>query len=198
MTELLGQFALDWAVLQRLGYVAIFLLVSPLFPFLYLVLRWRQPTARGTGTYGALLYFRTAAILLTITGAANLTYGHFSKTPIEPELTRLSWGLFWGSLVFVAINVGLGRLVRVERPVEVRRVFLGFLMILSGLLAFFSLVMLFIVMAWEVKTNFLSMQRSDEILLFGVWTAYFLGTYIGTTVILTRERGYAAYADDAT
>ena len=196
MTGLLAQnFAVDWALLQGIGYVAIFLIVAPLFPFLYLVLRWRDPGTTSSGTYGALLYFRTTAALLLVAGTANLTYGHFSTTPIQPELTRLSWGLFWGNALFLGLNIALGRVVRVDRPHETRRVFLGFLMILAGLLSLFSLVMLFITLHWEAKTSFDKETRADEVLLFGVWSGYFLATYVGALLTLTRSK-YAALPTD--
>ena len=52
----------EWV--QFIGYALLFLSVAPLFPFLYVVLRWRSGTGRepGTGTYGALLYFCTVSL----------------------------------------------------------------------------------------------------------------------------------------
>ena len=98
----------DPGVLRLLGYALLFLLVAPLFPFLYVVLAWRSDArgrAEGMGTFASLLYFRTASALLALAGAANLTYGWFSTTPQTPMLTRLSWGMLVGSAAFLVLHV---------------------------------------------------------------------------------------------
>jgi len=190
----LAQFQLVPPSLVRgLSYLVLFLVVAPLFPFLYVVMHWRQPDAQpGLGTYGALLYFRTSAILLTIAGAANLTYGIVSTTPTDPFTERLSWALLLGSGIFVLINVVLGRFLVIPNPTQARRVFGGFLMILSGLLAFFSIVMLFITLFWEPKTKFQIIEREDEIKLYACWTAYYLSTYLVVSLLLAYASRYRA------
>jgi len=189
---MLAQF-FDPSFVRGVTYVSLFLLVAPLFPFVYLVLRWRageQRDIRGLGTYGALLYFRTVALLLAVAGAANLTYGMVSTTPVDEALTRLSWGLFTGSLVFLAINLGLGRLVELgDAAGDARRMFGGFLMVLAGLVAGFVLVLFFITVFEKVDHSAKEAveMHADTMKLYGCWVAYYLGVYIVTTVFLTRR-----------
>lgn len=177
MTDAFSRIA-EWV--QVIGYALLFLSVAPLFPFLYLVLRWRAGAVRepGTGTYGALLYFCTTSFLIALAGAANLTYGAFSTTPVNEELNRLSWGMLAGSLLFLALNGGLLLRFRTghEFP-EARRVFLGFLTILSGLVGFAALVML-CVTAFETVEPGRAELHADDLKLYGSWAAYFVVTYV--------------------
>lgn len=185
-------------LVQKIGYLVLFVTVTPIFPFLYLVLRMRAEAAGGrepgTGTYGGLLYFRTAGLLLCVAGAANLSYGWVSTTPVEPAMTRLSWGLFLGSGLFMLLNTFLGRFVHVPRSGrEARRVFGGFVMILAGLVAFFAVVMLFITWFEEPGEPVAGVSptpaelRADEIKLWGAWTLYFLALYLAAVLLLSRS-----------
>jgi hypothetical protein len=154
--------------------------VAPLFPFLYLVLRWRAGTGRepGNGTYGAVLYFCTVSFLLALAGAANLTYGVLSTTPVNEKLNRLSWGMLAGSLLFLALNIRLGFRLRTGHGFpEARRVFLGFLTVLSGLVGFAALVMLCVTAFEDVDPQRVELH-ADELKLYGSWAAYFVVTYV--------------------
>lgn len=188
MPDLFGAIA-DW--LQFIGYAMLFVSVAPLFPFLYVVLRWRAEGRRepGIGTYGALLYFCTVSFLLALAGAANLTYGAISTTPIEEYLNRLSWGTLAGSLLFLALNGGLVLWLRTgfEFP-EARRVFLGFLTIMSGLVGFSALLMLCITAFEEidpVRENAADVHF-DKLKLYSAWTAYFVLTYLFAMLRMTK------------
>ena len=98
-------------IVRWLSFVVLFLLVTPLFPFIYVVLRWRSDGEHetGAGTYAGLLYFATVGLLLGLAGAANLTYGWMSTTEIVEEQIRLSWGMFVGSTLFLGLNLALLR-----------------------------------------------------------------------------------------
>lgn len=180
---------LVWA--QVVGYLLLALTVAPLFPFLYVVLRWRAEGRRepGIGTYGALLYFCTLSFLLFLCGAANLTYGAISVTPIQEELRRMSWGLLFGSLVFLVVNGSLVLRLKMglEYP-EARRIFAGFLTVLTGLVAFAAVIMLFVTLFKRVPPGReqAAVERTDEIRLYGVWTGYFLLTYSFTALRMSR------------
>ncbi|MHC4548422.1 MAG: hypothetical protein ACYTEZ_06555 [Planctomycetota bacterium] len=182
----------DPTVIRWLGYVLLFLLVAPLFPFIYVVLRWRAEGRHepGAGTHAALLYFVIAGILLALAGAANLTYGWVSTTELDEELHRLSWGMFLGSLVFLLLNVGLLRL-QGPRPElrDARRVFAGFLMVMSGLVAFTVLVLLFVTIFQKTDPDNARelTERSENLKLYGSWTAYYLATYFVTVATLARS-----------
>jgi len=182
-----------WIVL-----VLLFLLVAPLFPFIYVVLTWRSDArgrVEGTGTYAALLYFRTASALLALAGAANLTYGWLSTTPPSPDLTRLSWGMLVGSIAFLLLNVGMlearfGAHPGLERT---SRVFTGFLMVMSGLVALTTIVLFSITVFQKAELKADVESRWDELKLYGAWTFHYLAAYVASTVWLSRgARGAAA------
>ena len=174
---------------KLLGFVLLFLLVAPLFPFIYVVARWRSGGAHepGAGTFAALLYFATAGLLLALAGAANLTYGWISTTPANEELTRLSWGMFAGSLAFLALNAAL--LIRFGAHPELataRRVFLGFLMVMAGLVAFTALVLFCMTLLHETKSDKEADIRVDDLKIYGAWILYYLAAYLASTAWLSR------------
>ncbi len=181
---------------KLLGFALLFLLVAPLFPFIYVVARWRSGGEHepGAGTFAALLYFATAGLLLALAGAANLTYGWVSTTPRNEEMTRLSWGMFAGSLAFLVLNAGL--LVRFGLHPELRtarRVFAGFLMVMAGLVAFTALVLFCVTLFLEPKDAPQVTLRTDDLKLYASWTAYYLAAYLLSTWWLSRgARGAAA------
>lgn len=179
------------SALRLLGFVLLFLLVAPLFPFIYVVLTWRSdPRARAaaTGTYAALLYFRTASLILALAGAANLTYGWFSTTPQSPDMTRLSWGMLVGSVAFLVLNALLLR-VRFgcsETHARTCRAFAGFLMVMSGLVALTTIVLFCMTLLHSPAGGAEATQRTDELKLYGAWAGYYVATYVGATWWLSR------------
>ncbi len=189
---------LDEDTRELLGFVLLFLLVAPLFPFIYVVLTWRSDArgrAEATGTFAAILYFRTASILLALAGAANLSYGWFSTTPQTPQLTRLSWGMFAGSVAFLLLNAALLRARFRAHAALTRtgRVFTGFLMVMSGLVALTTLVLLSMTLFHKADSKPDVAQRADELKLYGSWALYYLAAYVGSTWWLSRgARGAAA------
>ena len=179
----------DAGVLRLLGFVLLFLLVAPLFPFVYIVLRWRSHGAHepGSGTYAALLYFCTAGLLLALAGAANLTYGLASTTPATEELTRLSWGMLVGSMAFLIVNAALLFLFGSPQAlVTARRVFVGFFMVTAGLVTFTVLVLFCITLFHKATTEMQIATRSDELKLYGIWTVYYLASYLAAVLVLSR------------
>jgi hypothetical protein len=188
----------DPGVLRLLGFVLLFLLVAPLFPFIYAVLAWRSDArgrAEGMGTFASLLYFRTASALLALAGAANLSYGWFSTTPPSPELTRLSWGMLVGSAAFLLLNVVLLETRFGSHPSRERtgRAFTGLLMVMSGLVALTTIVLFSITLFQEAESKKDAELRWDELKLYGSWTLYYLAAYVGSTWWLSRgARGAAA------
>ena len=180
---------LDPDFFRLAGYVVLFLLVAPLFPFIYVVLRWRTGDGRepGMGTYSGLLYFRSAGILLALAGAANLTYGWISTTKIDEEMTRLSWGMLVGSALFLAINLGLLRLWGSHPGLATaRRVFNGFVMIMAGLVAFTMLVSFCVWMFAAAENEKPEGLRAEQLKVYGSWTFYYLTTYLLTTYLMWR------------
>jgi len=176
--------------IQLLSYGAVLAVVAPLFPFLYVVMRWRAPGHghAGIGTLGSVHYFLVMGMLILLAGLSNLTYGHFSTTGIEPEMTRMSWGMTVGSGAFLALNFGLLRMTRdLSDLPDVRRMFIGFFQVITGLAGFTVLLLLFATWFQKVETEAAGILRVDAMKLYGAWVAYFLTAYIASTVYLTRS-----------
>ncbi|MHC4850270.1 MAG: hypothetical protein ACYTEG_17730 [Planctomycetota bacterium] len=178
--------------LQIISYGTVILAVAPLFPFLYVVMRWRAPGQghTGIGTLGAIHYFLVLSGLVLLAGAANLTYGWISTTPVDPETTRLSWGMFVGSLLFVGLNFGVLRYTRdLSDLPDVRRMFVGFFLVMAGLTSFAVLLLFFV--AWfhepDPKVKDAAELRADALKLYGTWILYFLTAYLSSTWWMTRS-----------
>jgi hypothetical protein len=177
--------------LELIGYVLAALSLAPLFPFLYVVLRWRTEDRdrHGIGTYGMLLYFCTLSFLLLVAGVANLTYGWVSTTPIRPLLERLAWGMFLGSGLFLLLNALLLRLVTVKPDwAEARRVFVGFLMTVAGMVTLIMILLFGMTLFEEVDPKEAEevARRADEMKLYASWALYYAATYVGAVVRMTR------------
>lgn len=179
--------------LELIGYVLGALSLAPLFPFLYVVLRWRTEgqDRRGVGTYGMLLYFSTLSFLLLVAGAANLTYGWVSTTPIKPLLERLAWGMFLGSGVFLLLNGLLLRLIEVKPEwADARRVFVGFLMTVAGMV---TLIMILLFgMTFFEKVDAAEpdevARRADELKLYSAWAVFYAVTYVVAVLRMARRQ----------
>ena len=170
-----------------LSYVVVLAWVAPIFPFLYVIVKWRGG-ARGAGTHAAMLYFTTVALLLALAGAANLIYGAISVTPVDPEMTRISWGMLAGGLGFCVLNVVLLRWIGPLRdPTDVVRVFVGFVMVIAGMVAMGALIAMMSEIFREAESEMAKTARSDQIRMFGVWTLFYLATYLLTTRVLARN-----------
>jgi len=177
---------------QLMSYAMLLLIIAPLFPFLYVVMRWRASgnAHSGIGTLGAVHYFIVMSALLLLAGAANLSYGGVSVTPDKPDMTRISWGVFVGSVVFLTLNFRMLRLTRdLSDLPDVRRMFLGFFMVIAGLTAFGALLLFFVAYFQDVSDDDgdAAVLRTDAMQLYGAWLAYFLTAYVGTTWWMTRS-----------
>ena len=178
--------------LELIGYVLGALSLAPLFPFLYVVLRWRSDghDRQGVGTYGMLLYFSTLSFLLLVAGAANLTYGWVSTTPVKPLLERIAWGMFLGSGAFLLLNGLLLRLVEVKPEwADARRVFTGFLMTVAGMV---TLIMILLFgMTFFEKVDAANAEevarRADELKLYSAWGVYYAVTYVVSVLRMARR-----------
>ncbi|MHC4958724.1 MAG: hypothetical protein ACYTGN_10140 [Planctomycetota bacterium] len=174
-----------------LGYILAVTWLTPIFPLLYVVLRWRSGPDHpvGTGTHGALLYFTCVGFLMTLAGGANLLYGIISITPVNEELERLSWGLLVSGMSVTVLNVVLMRtLGPLSDPREVVRVFLGFLMVMTGMVAIGATALLCITMFQAVgDSEELATVRSDDLRAYGVWALLFVAAYLLVTRTLARD-----------
>jgi hypothetical protein len=180
--------------LGLMGYIFVVLVAAPVFPFLYVVLRWRVQGRddRGVGTYAALLFFASASLLVTVAGAANLAYGFISSTPASEELTRISWGMFIGAFAFLVVNRFLMiRFYPVEAHEDARRIFAGFLIIVTGTVSLGVLVMLGVTIFEKVNDAIPTAveKHADNLKLYGSWLVFYLVSYL--VVTLTMMRGAA-------
>ena len=108
MPELGGMFA------GTMGLVMLLYAAVPLFPLLYVIIRWRAKGAGepGLGTRSGLLYLRTIALLVLVTGAGLLLHGLLSKSSESrsmDEMRRVAYGLIVGGAVFFLVTWTLVR-----------------------------------------------------------------------------------------
>ena len=163
--------------------------IVPVFPLLYVIVKWRSASGTsGAGTHGLMLYFTTVSVLIALAAAANLTYGAISVGDVSEGMTRTSWGLLVGALAFCLLNIFLMRAAAPLRdPTDVVRVFVGFVAVISGIIAMGALIALTISMFQEAVTDRAADLRSDAIRMFGSWCFYYLVTYLLTTRLLARN-----------
>jgi len=194
MPDFGAMFAGIEQALQIISYATVILAVAPLFPFLYVVMRWRAPGHGhvGIGTLGAIHYFLVLSLLVLLAGAANLTYGGISTTPVDPVTTRYSWGTFVGSALFLVLNLLiLSRTHDISDLPDVRRMFVGFFLVMAGLTSFAVLLLFFV--AWfhepDPKLKDAAELRVDAMKLYGAWIFYFLTAYLGATYWMSTTCG---------
>ena len=178
------------SMIQYLSYVVLAMVVVPVFPLLYVIVRWRSggDHPAGIGTHGALLYFTCVGFLIALAGGANMVYGVFSVTPVNEAMTRFSWALLCGGGVTLGLNVVLMRkLGPLKDPAEVVRIFIGFVMVLTGMVSVGTLVLGFDALFQEAKTPPIEKLRVDAILLYGIWFAFFVGAYLVAARVLAKH-----------
>ena len=124
----------------------------PLFPLLYVIIRWRVQGGGepGLGTRSGLLYLRTVALLVLVTGAGLLLHGVLSQSSESrsmDEMRRVAYGVIVGSAAFLLLTSTLVRsLGDAVGALDAARVFHGFVLLVSGLATFGALIVLCILM----------------------------------------------------
>ena len=135
-----------------MGLVMLLYMAIPLFPLLYVIIRWRVRGAGepGLGTRSGLLYLRTVALLVLVTGAGLLLQGLLSQNSESQsmdEMRRVAYGVLVGGAVFFLVTFTLVRsLGDAVGAVDAARVFHGFVLLVSGLVTFGALILLGILM----------------------------------------------------
>jgi hypothetical protein len=127
-----------------IAFVLAFLVVAPLL--LYLIARWRA--ARDTspdpqlGLKFALHYFAMAAFQVLLAGASLLIYNLISPGTAEKGTSgyRIAMGLIIPAGLVLAAHVGLLKRTTDDALPGVRRLFWGYNMLVTGMLAFVALV----------------------------------------------------------
>lgn len=120
----------------------------PLFPLLYVIIRWRVKGGGepGLGYRSGLLYLRTVALLVLATGTSLMVHGLLaenSDTRSMDDMRRIAYGLIVGGAVFFLVTFTLVRtLGDAVGAVDAARVFHGFVLLLSGLATLAALIVL--------------------------------------------------------
>jgi hypothetical protein len=159
---------------------------APIFIYLYAILRWRSGGIGepGIGSYGLVLYFRTAALLLGV-GAVSLLVYILLSAEEHDDMERVCWGILVASVVILGIHVPLGAMLRPEGDCHAAtRLFGGGLMGIAGLVVFVALV-LFMVTLFEDYRN--EEQHIDQLKAFSSWAVCFGLLYFLTARNMARD-----------
>ncbi len=128
--------------------------IAPIFPFLYVIVRWRAAgrAEPGLGSYSLVLFFMSGATLLAATAVSTLVFTFLTDDP-DADLQRAMWGVLGASAAFFGLQVLVGRsLSPTEDATAATRVFGGFVMALSGLVVFLGLSTLCIALTVDTET----------------------------------------------
>jgi len=149
----------------------------PLFPLLYVIIRWRAKGGGepGLGYRSGLLYLRTVSLLVLITGASLLLHGVLterSDSRSMDEMRRVAYGLIVGGAVFFLITFTFIRtLPDAVGAIDASRIFHGFVLLLSGLVTLGALVVLCILM-FQKSAEFKDLR--DPLAWLLVWSITWL------------------------
>jgi hypothetical protein len=166
-----------------MSFVLLLYTAIPLFPLLYVIIRWR---ARGAGEPGlgyrsGLLYLRTVALLVLVTGTGLLLHGVLSQSSESrsmDEMRRVAHGVIVGSAAFFLVTFTLVRsLGDAVGAVDAARVFHGFVLLISGLVTFTALTVLCVLM-------FQKSAEMDDLREPLAWLIVWASTWLAHVVIL--------------
>jgi len=165
-------------------------LVLPLFPFLYIVLRWRSGGVDepGVGTLGAVLYFRVLSAIAVLASISLLLYAWWSKEENE-SLSRTAYGILAAGAVFFLLNLGLGcALPEAQAHHPARRVFGGFLLVLAGLVALVAITGLSVTLFEKRPEHDAAIELRDDRLKGWIAVGLVWGpTYVASLVRMARS-----------
>ena len=118
-------------------------------PGAYILLRWRayreqSPADPHLGLKSALYYFKTLALHILLIGAFCLLYGLFERY-VRGEMVRLAIGLFLGGgVVYGSQAILIDKFTNSTQFPAVSRLFNGFNLLVTGLVAMGALVTFFV------------------------------------------------------
>ena len=169
-----------------LVYAALLALVIPFI--VYVIARWRanreQRVDSQLGIKVALGYFAVLGLQLALMGLTMLFYGFLSTMPSDEkgEIYRTAFGLIVPAMIVLAVHMGLlGRTNQEEFP-GVRRLMLGFNLVLTGTFGFIALVMAFIALFGKGNAGELGRISGAMVLVYGsAWAA--VGVQFGRVVL---------------
>jgi len=165
-------------LMGSVGVIVLFYFTFAVFPLAYVFVRWRagSDSEPGNGTYAGLLYFRAVSLLVFCTGLSlclhSLIDEDAGRRSME-NMRRVAAGLMVGGLVFHLLQWAfISQLSSAAKSVQVRRVFRGFVLVVSGLVSMGTVILLCVLM-FDEHTHF---EDFKPLLAWvGVWTILHLG-----------------------
>ncbi len=130
-------------------FVMVLLVYSllPLFPFVYVLLRWRQgrdgePADPQLGLKVALHYFATLGLHVVLIALVAVLYSFLADSPMVSEMIMRTGGgmLLGGGVILGAHTMMIGRVTDSATRPNVARVFVGLNLVLCGLIGMGALL----------------------------------------------------------
>ncbi len=140
---------------------------------LYMIARWRahrEPLADSQlGIKFALHYFAMMAFQLALGAGTVLLWAMISNVPsdFKGSFYRVAFGLLVPALIVLAAHRSLLRKTNDERLTGVRRLFLGYNLIVSGLFGFISLIIAFQALFAKGSSGELGRVAGAMVLVYG-------------------------------
>ena len=167
-------------------YAALFALVIPFV--VYVIARWRahreQRIDPQLGIKVALGYFAAMALQVALVGLTMLFYGFLSTMPSDEkgDVYRAAFGLLVPGMIVLATHMGLlGRTNQDEFP-GVRRLLVGYNLLLTGTIGFIALVMAFVALFGKGNAGDFGRIAGAMVLVYGsAWAA--VGVQFGRIVL---------------
>lgn len=145
---------------------------------LYVIARWRahrEPEVdKQLGVKFALHYFSLSAFHLALGGLAMLVYTMLSKMPSEFKGTpiRMAFGLIVPAALVLGAHMSLMRKTNDAEVTGVRRLFLGYNLIVTGLIGFVALIIAFQALFMKGSSGEMGRVAGALVLVYGTaWAA---------------------------
>lgn len=166
---------------------------------LYVLARWRAHRAPAAdphlGLKFALHWFATSAFHLALVGAAILIFTIIGPGPssAKGDMFRAAFAMLVPAGIVLGVHLMLLRRTNDDEVPGVRRLFLGYNMIITGLVGFIALVMGFQLLFAKGSTHGMGHMAGSALLVYvGAWAA--LGFRFGQ-LVLGDVGGSGAYPE---
>ena len=173
-------------------FLMVVLVLAPFF--LYVIARWRAPKDLADTQLGlkfALHYFAMAAFQILLAGAALLIYMLISPGTVDAKSGgghRMAIGLILPAALVLAGHIHLLKRTNDETFPSVRRLFWGYNMLVTGIVAFFALVVGFQALFAKGSTFGMGHMAGSMVVVYGAAWAI-IGFKFGQLVIGTPPSG---------
>lgn len=149
--------------------------IVPLFPFVYLLLRWRHAREGAApdpqlGLKVAVYYFMTVGLHVMLLALAMGFYGLIIDRSSESLMRGAAGLLIGGGVVFGIHRAILSRVVEPARRANVARVFVGLNVVLCGLIGMGALVAVSVMLLQEhVPEEAFKVAAGVMVVYLGAW-----------------------------